>query len=482
MSGKMGRNRSALGGKIYLIIIAAGLLAGGLIFAQDLTPPKIPVLYYGTASINNQSAAEGAVITLRRKADGLEIASTTVKQAGEYFIEVPCADYVGQALIWRINDLITHEDNCMDVATVPSVNLILNFNSANQTIDNTVSNVIIPSSISDSAEVAIHFTATSTTASGTTVAIGSDGLTLSRESAIPANNFIVTFPPNTVITGDSSWDGTLIAPTLSNISLNIPADPEMISRAEQIINLGFPGQVLTFDQPVSLLFPLQSGKQIGFSRNGADFTEITALCPENSLNSLLATTTQECKFNGPIDLTVWTKHFTYYAVYTQSPTPPIARGSGGFLYNTSQQLTATTTVAATSPNQIATSTITKIEIKPLPKPRILPQVLGVRYYADGQLIRGKDKKIYLIDKGKLVVIRTLSQLQKYAGQKIYDETDEVIRQYMDFPDGSLIRGSIKKIYVITKGKRQPIFTLAELRKKYLGQVIHDVSDEILKRY
>ncbi|MFH1111983.1 MAG: hypothetical protein V1712_02835 [Patescibacteria group bacterium] len=472
----MGRNNV----KICLIIITTGLLAGGLAFAQDL-PPKIPVLYYGTASLNGVAATSSPIISARLKSssNGQEIASATAGQNGGYFIEMPCADHVGQTMIFRIGNLIVREANCVDVATVPSVKLDLNFDSANQTIDSAVSNINIPSSVSDTTEVKINFIATSTTDGHTTATTSAAGLTLTRDSTVPANKFTVTFPPNTVITGDSSWDGTLIAPSLSNISLNIPADPDMISRADQIINLGFTGQILTFDKPVSILFTGQTGKRIGFSHTGSDFTEITVLCPENSANSLLATTTQECKFNGLVDLTVWTNHFTYYAVYTQVYVPPPPRGGGGFLLKT-----ATTTVATTtSANLIATSTPTvKPETKLIVVPQILPQVLGVKYYANGTLIRGKDKKIYLIQNNKLVVIRNLAQLKKYAGQKIYDETDEVIRQYLPFPDGSLVRGSMKKIYVIKNGKRQPIFTLTELRKKYRGQKIYDVSDQILGLY
>ncbi|MDP2737039.1 MAG: hypothetical protein Q8O59_04670, partial [bacterium] len=121
------------------------------------------------------------------------------------------------------------------------------------------------------------------------------------------------------------------------------------------------------------------------------------------------------------------------------------------------------------------------EVELIVKPLILPKVLGVKYYADNTLIRGKDKKIYLIQNNRLVVIRTLTQLRKYQGQEICDVSDPVIRQYLEFFNGQLIRGSNKRIYVITNGKKQPIFTLIEL-KKYLGREINNVSDQILGQY
>ncbi|MFH1582868.1 MAG: hypothetical protein ABIB72_00925, partial [Candidatus Falkowbacteria bacterium] len=468
---------------ILFILTAVFLVAIVAVGALELTPPELPVLYYGTASINNQPVTTSPVITARRKTDGLEIASATASPNGKYFIEMPCSDYVGQTIIFRIGNLITRETSCVDVATVPSVNLDLKFNSINQTIDSAISNIDIPSSVSDSTEVKITFIATSTTADGhTTATTGADGLILTRKSLTPANNFVVTFPANTVITGDSSWDGTLIAPTLSNISLNIPAAPGFTGQADETINIGFTGQTLTFDKPVSILFPGQAGRQIGFSVDGTNFIEITNRCPANNGASLTATTT-ECKFNGPVDdLTVWTKHFTYFAVYTQSPVPPPSRETGGFLYGFDWLAQATTTVATTTEdNQAPATPIIEPVAEPIIEPKIPPQILGVKYYANGSLIRGQDKKIYLISDDKLVVIRNPEQLKKYAGRIIYDVADEVIRQYMDFTDGQLIRGADKKIYVIISGRKKLIQNLQEL-KQYGGQKIYNVSLEILAKF
>ena len=149
-------------------------------------------------------------------------------------------------------------------------------------------------------------------------------------------------------------------------------------------------------------------------------------------------------------------------------------------------ITSTTTdtnliATSTSSWQASSTPIVEPEATAVVKERILPQVLGVKYYADGALIRGKDKKIYLIKNNKLVVIRTLKQLRKYQGQAIYDVADSVIRQYMKFFDGQLIRGSSEKVYVIKSGKKQPILNLVEL-KKYIGREIYNVSDQIINEY
>ncbi len=471
---KMGRNNisarggSAFGGKIYLIIITAGLLAGGLAFAQDLTPPKIPVLYYGTVKINQEPATAGTVVSIRKKDGNAEIASNTTQTDGRYFLEVPC-DYTNSAIIIKVNNLIVKEGECVNAMARPSVKLDLSLDMADVKVDSATDKIDIPAGISDSTEVKITFTATSTTAGGQTIATTSAAeLTLTRDSANPNNKFTVTFPANTVITGSSAWNGTLIAPTISSISIILPVEEGKINEMVEVINIGFTGQILTFDKPVSILFPGMAGKLIGYSHTGSDFTEITNICSADNGADLVGNI-KECKFSRGADLVVWTKHFTYFAVFSQSLKPAASGGGSIPLWLLQQQQLKP--VAPIAP-----------AIEPTVKPQILPQVLGVKYYADGSLIRGKDKKIYLIQNNKLVVIRNLAQLRKYAGQKIYDETDEVIRQYLPFPNGSLIRGSIKKIYVITNGKRQPIFTLAELRKKYRGQKIYDVSDKILGLY
>ncbi|MFH0955877.1 MAG: hypothetical protein V1801_01520 [Candidatus Falkowbacteria bacterium] len=263
--------------KLTVIILAISLLAPNIVFAVPLLPPEIPVLFYGAVRINQEPAPVGTIISFRQKTNNTEIASSTI-QAGRYFMEMPCQNYLNEAIVIRVNNLIATESQCVNVMNIPSVQLDLNLDIAK----------------------------------------------------------------------------------------------------------------------------------------------------------------------------------------------PAAGGSVPFWLLQQQQLKP---VVSTAP-----------AIEPTVKPQILPQVLGVKYYADGALIRGKDKKIYLIANDKLIVIRNWEQLRKYAGQKIYDVADEVIRQYMDFFDGQLIRGSMKKIYVIKNGKKQPIFTLTELRKKYTGQKIYDVSDKILGLY
>ncbi len=57
------------------------------------------------------------------------------------------------------------------------------------------------------------------------------------------------------------------------------------------------------------------------------------------------------------------------------------------------------------------------------------QVLGVKRYPNGSLLRAPNKKIYLVTGGKLKLIKTLKELRKYRNKKIYDVGWAVIEQY-----------------------------------------------------
>jgi len=116
------------------------------------------------------------------------------------------------------------------------------------------------------------------------------------------------------------------------------------------------------------------------------------------------------------------------------------------------------------------------------------QVLGDKTYADGTLLKGSDNKIYVMVNGKLKHITTLAELAKYKGQTILKVDDSVIKSLLEkkevlgdktYADGTLLKGSDNKIYVMVNGKLKHITTLAELAK-YKGQTILKVDDSVIK--
>jgi hypothetical protein len=57
------------------------------------------------------------------------------------------------------------------------------------------------------------------------------------------------------------------------------------------------------------------------------------------------------------------------------------------------------------------------------------QILGIKEFADGSLLRGSDMRIYIIEDGHKRHIKTLKELAKYAGEEIYNVTDDVLNKY-----------------------------------------------------
>ncbi|MBU4512725.1 S8 family serine peptidase, partial [Patescibacteria group bacterium] len=119
-----------------------------------------------------------------------------------------------------------------------------------------------------------------------------------------------------------------------------------------------------------------------------------------------------------------------------------------------------------------------------------PQILDAEAYGEGSLIRGLDFKIYVLVAKQKKYISNLTELQKYSGQLIYNVSNEVLDQYPDisiasqpaqYSDGELIKGPDQKIYVIKNSQRVYISNLEELQK-YVGKQIHQVNIEVLAQY
>lgn len=61
--------------------------------------------------------------------------------------------------------------------------------------------------------------------------------------------------------------------------------------------------------------------------------------------------------------------------------------------------------------------------------KILSKVAGAKVYANGSLLRAPDKKVYVILNGKKSHVKTLEELKKYAGRKIFEVSEDILSQY-----------------------------------------------------
>lgn len=112
------------------------------------------------------------------------------------------------------------------------------------------------------------------------------------------------------------------------------------------------------------------------------------------------------------------------------------------------------------------------------------KVLGVKAFANGSLIRvSSTHRIYYLINGQKQYISSLKELKKYGGRKMYNISIEQASQYPDYrPNGTLLRTSDMKIFVINNGKRKHISSLAELKANYKGKQIINVPDGTINQY
>lgn len=144
-----------------------------------------------------------------------------------------------------------------------------------------------------------------------------------------------------------------------------------------------------------------------------------------------------------------------------------------------------TPVVQTVVPQVATTTVVEqVPAQPVVNSGVVGQVLGIKTYANGSLLRSTTtKRIYILEKYQKKWIRTLKELKKYKNKLINNVEDAVISNYPDFRvDGTLIRNPNGKIYVIKNGRKQHIKTIQELKTKYRGKKILNLSENEVNLY
>ena len=121
------------------------------------------------------------------------------------------------------------------------------------------------------------------------------------------------------------------------------------------------------------------------------------------------------------------------------------------------------------------------------------QVLGEKRFGEGSLLRGPDKKIYVISGGNKVRVASLAELKKYKGKKINNVSQSELDRYptaksvsaaaagvKKFANGTLIKAKDKKIYVISGGKKVHVKSLSDLKTKYARKTIISVDEALFR--
>lgn len=241
--------------------------------------------------------------------------------------------------------------NYEDIAIIPDVPVGANNYSDVVSISQANNNAVVENQVSGTKILPPGPIATPTT-SGNTASITLPASTsIVAATSTSSGTIQITIPAATSITADSSsWDGTITPPTVeSNSSVIIPTPSGQITTVASVIEVGAGNIGLTFDNAVRLILPGQSGKLVGFIRNG-NFTQISDVCSsdnQSTENTSLAAG-GDCYVNFGTDLVVWTKHFTQFVTYSQ--TSSSGNNNSGGSHPTSNSSGSSAIAAASSPS------------------------------------------------------------------------------------------------------------------------------------
>lgn len=124
--------------------------------------------------------------------------------------------------------------------------------------------------------------------------------------------------PNTIVTGETGWNGIFALPQNKTVSLS----GKTVTFA---IGVGSGDNTLSFSRPVRLVLAGSAGKTVGAIDKNGTLTEITALLPADTIEaaeSLLTTGSPVAYLTVGSDVVVWAKISGTFTAYTQDSTPP----------------------------------------------------------------------------------------------------------------------------------------------------------------
>ncbi len=141
--------------------------------------------------------------------------------------------------------------------------------------------------------------------------------TINEETNLSAENVIVNLPSGIIISGNSTWDGTINSPVITDTtSVNISASG-LERSISKVVEVGFSGVKLTFDKAVKIVISGESGKKVGYSDEGKFV--LIPLC-NFEINETNLPDGGDCYYDDTTnnEIVLWTKHFTQFITFDEN--------------------------------------------------------------------------------------------------------------------------------------------------------------------
>jgi len=243
------------------------------------------------------------------------LTNITSLEKGSYTLTISAIDLVGNTA--TINILLTVLDLTQQYVTNETT--ILEDNKTEVVLDSgsdcSVKEIIIPSTINSTQEITLNMAALQ---NGSNVTLCKE-ITLKRQGT---NNYSTFLPTGAIISGNSSWDGTLILFT------TITTLTSSEGTVDVAIEMGS-SQRLTFSKAVKVVLDEMAGRSALWKDSTGEHTISVCIdANDTSAGSLLS---GECYVNSADgkDLIIWTYHFTKFAAYTPTEKTTSSGRTGG---------------------------------------------------------------------------------------------------------------------------------------------------------